>query len=153
MLRCFPRPHEAVSRQICFCGGLTCAWSVSLTTVVRTKMQCRLLSRLHARLWVSADSAYKHRQGGRQAHVLLEREMGPAPLRSSCAARSSSWGMLVVKGPPSSANGVGSQDSENSSSQRHSSSSRDSFLQRHARHWPHGCGCKPCQTDLQTGLF
>ncbi len=64
--------------------------------------------------------------------MLLVREMGPAPLRSSCAARSSSWGMLVVKGPPSSASGVGSQNSENSSSQRHSCSSRVSLLQHHS---------------------
>ena len=67
-----------------------------------------------------------------RAHVLLLRETGPAPFRRSCAARSSSWGMLVVKGPPSSASGVGSQNRENSSSQRHSCSSRVSFLRHQA---------------------
>ena len=78
---------------------------------------------------IAKTSSGRERAGQllRGAYVLRERAM-VALLVSSCAARSSSWGMLVVKGPPSSARGVGSQKNENSSSQRQSRSSRVSFL-------------------------
>ena len=53
---------------------------------------------------------------------------------SSWAARSSSLGMLVVKGPPSSASGVGSQWSSTSSNQRQIFFQRLSFLHGEQRH-------------------
>ena len=77
---------------------------------------------LHRR-WVGASGIIA-------AHVLRERAR--ALFCSSCAARSSSWGMLVVNGPPSRASGVGSQNRETSSSQRHSLCRRVSFLKVHS---------------------
>lgn len=77
------------------------------------------------------------------------RERARALFCSSFAARSSSWGMLVVKGPPSRASGVGSQNRETSSSQRHSLCRRVSFLKspkpcalsNRVRCYSHSQGC------------
>ena len=62
--------------------------------------------------------------------VYMLRERATLAWCSSRAARSSSLGMLVVKGPPSSASGVGSQCSSTSSNQRQVFFQRLSFLRQ-----------------------